>query len=115
MRQLLTAAVALVLFAGLGLQSVQAATSEVKLGADSGMLVFEPANVTIKKGDTIRFVNNKLAPHNVVFDGHDELSHQELAFSPGESWETTFNEAGSFEYYCEPHRGAGMVGTITVE
>ncbi|MYG38388.1 MAG: plastocyanin, partial [Synechococcus sp. SB0676_bin_10] len=26
-----------------------------------------------------------------------------------------FNEPGTYSYYCEPHRGAGMVGTITVQ
>jgi plastocyanin len=110
-------AAGLVLLLGFGLHTPAALadTVEVKLGSDSGMLAFDPASVTLKKGDTIRFVNNKLAPHNVVFDGHDELSHEALAFAPGESWETTFNEAGSFEYWCEPHRGAGMVGKVTVE
>ena len=64
---------------------------------------------------TVEFVNNKLAPHNAVFDGHEELSHADLAFAPGESWEETFNTAGTFDYYCEPHRGAGMVGKVIVE
>lgn len=114
-RALIFASLALVLLLGVSLNPAQAETVEVKLGTDSGMLAFEPAKLTIKKGDTIHFVNNKLAPHNVVFDGHDELSHEALAFNPGESWDTAFNEAGSFDYYCEPHRGAGMVGTITVE
>ncbi|MDA7432233.1 plastocyanin/azurin family copper-binding protein, partial [Synechococcus sp. AH-601-O06] len=38
-----------------------------------------------------------------------------LAFAPGESWEETFTEAGTFDFYCEPHRGAGMVGKVIVE
>ena len=59
--------------------------------------------------------NNKLAPHNAVFDGHEELSHADLAFAPGESWEETFDTAGTYDYYCEPHRGAGMVGKVIVE
>jgi plastocyanin len=109
-------AFALVALIGLGLgQPAQAATVEVKLGTDSGMLAFEPSTVTIAKGDTIRFVNNKLAPHNAVFDRHDELSHDALVFAPGESWEETFSEAGSYDYWCEPHRGAGMVGKVIVQ
>ena len=51
---------------------------------DSGMLAFEPSTVNVA-GDTIKFVNNKMAPHNAVFDNHDELSHSDLAFF-GESW-----------------------------
>jgi len=97
----------------------QADTVEVKMGADNGMLAFQPAKVTIKAGDTVKWVNNKLSPHNVVFDSSvkdaDKLSHKGLAFSAGESFEVTFTEPGEYPYYCEPHRGAGMNGTIIVE
>lgn len=50
--------------------SANAAT--VKLGADSGALVFDPSSVTIKAGESITFVNNAGFPHNVVFD-EDEI------------------------------------------
>ncbi len=103
------------LIVGFSVSSAQAATVEVKLGTDAGMLAFEPSTITINAGDKIKFVNNKLAPHNAVFDGHDELSHADLAFAPGESWEKTFASAGSYDFYCEPHRGAGMVGTVIVK
>lgn len=115
LRSLLSACFALLLVLGLGVASVNAATVEVKLGSDSGMLAFEPSTVTINAGDTVKFVNNKMAPHNAVFEGHDELSHSDLAFAPGESWEETFTTAGTYDYYCEPHRGAGMVGKVIVE
>ena len=98
-----------------GVSSAQANTVEVKLGTDAGMLAFEPSNITISAGDKVKFVNNKLAPHNAVFDGHEELSHPDLAFAPGESWQQTFSTAGSYDFYCEPHRGAGMVGTVVVK
>jgi plastocyanin len=99
LRSLLSACFALLLVLGLGVASVNAATVEVKLGSDSGMLAFEPSTVTIKAGDTVKFVNNKMAP----------------PFAPGESWEETFSTAGTYDYYCEPHRGAGMVGKVIVE
>ena len=99
----------------LGVNSAQAATVEVKLGTDAGMLAFEPSTITLNEGDTIKFVNNKLAPHNAVFEGHDELSHADLAFAPGESWSETFSTAGTYDFYCEPHRGAGMVGQVVVK
>ena len=105
---------AFLLVFGLGISSVQAKTVEVKLGTDAGMLAFEPSTVNISAGDTVKFVNNKLAPHNAVFDGNDDLSHPDLAFAPGESWERTFSSAGTFDFYCEPHRGAGMVGSVVV-
>ncbi|MDP6851065.1 MAG: plastocyanin [Prochlorococcaceae cyanobacterium ETNP1_MAG_8] len=115
LRSMAGAFCALLLVLGIGVSSVQAATVEVKLGSDSGMLAFEPSDIKIKAGDKIKFVNNNLAPHNAVFEGHDELSHTDLAFAPGESWEETFSTAGNYDFYCEPHRGAGMVGTVVVE
>jgi plastocyanin len=94
-----------------------AATYEVKMGTDGGLLKFDPAELTIKSGDTVKWVNNKLAPHNVMFEGDKgaAYNHKALLFSPGESFEETFNDSGTYSYYCEPHRGAGMVAKITVE
>jgi len=103
-------------------------TQTVKMGADSGALVFVPDTVTIQPGDTVKWEMNKLAPHNVVFDASGtpnksadlakDLSHDKLLFSPGESFETTFPKdvpSGTYSYYCQPHRGAGMVGKVIVE
>ncbi len=112
----------------LGVPSAAAETYTVKLGADNGMLAFQPATVTIKPGDTVKWVNNKLPPHNVMFDEKKvpadavamvgELSHAKLLMSPGQDVETTFPEStppGEYTYYCSPHRGAGMVGKIIVQ
>ena len=90
-------------------------TVTVKMGSDGGQLVFEPKVVTIKVGDSIKWVNNKAFPHNIVFDGHAELSHKKLAQKPKAELESTFNEAGEFSYYCSPHRSAGMQGKVIVE
>ena len=90
-------------------------TVTVKMGSDGGLLVFEPKVVTIKVGDTVKWVNNKAFPHNIVFDGHTELSNKKLAQQPKAVLKTTFNEAGQFSYYCSPHRGAGMQGKVIVE
>ncbi len=90
-------------------------TVTVKMGSDSGQLVFDPKVVTIKVGDTVKWVNNKAFPHNVIVDGHPELSHKKLAQKPKAELETIFTEAGEFSYYCSPHRGAGMQGKVIVE
>ncbi|MFN6538053.1 MAG: plastocyanin [Nostoc sp. EkiNYC01] len=108
--------------------SAAAETYQVKLGSDKGMLAFQPKKLTIKAGDTIEWVNNKVPPHNVVFSptknpgGNKELaaslSHKKQLMNPGQKVATTFPAdapAGEYTFYCEPHRGAGMVGTITVE
>ena len=104
-----------------GASAASADTYSVKMGKDNGLLAFDPPQLTIKAGDTVKWVNNKLAPHNAVFDKVPDnvsakaISHKALLFAPNESFETTFTEPGTYTYFCEPHRGAGMVATITVE
>ncbi|OUL22075.1 plastocyanin [Nostoc sp. 106C] len=108
--------------------SASAETYKVKLGTDKGQLAFEPKKITVKPGDTIEWVNNKVPPHNVVFDAAlnpaksgdlaKSLSHKNLLMSPGQTEKTTIPAdapAGEYTFYCEPHRGAGMVGKIVVE
>jgi len=100
-----------------------AETKEVKMGADSGLLVFEPAKISICKGDSVKWINNKAGPHNVVFDeenipaGVDQekisMVDEQLG-EPGESFTMKFDTAGTYGYYCEPHRGAGMQASMTV-
>lgn len=103
-------------------QPALATTYQVKMGTDNGLLKFDPNILTINTDDTVEWINNKLAPHNVVFDSSKiepelakELSHKNLVFAPGESYQTTFTQPGEYPYYCEPHRGAGMVGKIIVQ
>jgi len=106
----------------------QAETYQVKMGADTGQLKYVPEKLTVAPGDTVEFVMNKLAPHNVIFDSSNvpsgakslatSLSANKLLFSPGQSYTVTFPKdapAGEYSYYCQPHRGAGMNGKIVVE
>jgi len=116
------------LAAGLSMAAVSAPayaaqTVEVKMGADSGLLVFEPARVTVCKGDTVKWVNNKAGPHNVVFDedaipdgvDQEKISMDDQLGEPGDTFEMSFDTAGTYAYYCEPHRGAGMQATLVVQ
>ena len=88
--------------------------AEIQMGKD-GMLVFAPCELTVSVGDTVTFVNNELPPHNVMFTDHSELSHNDLAFSPGETIDVTFEKAGDYAFQCDPHAGAGMKGVIHVQ
>lgn len=108
-------ALAIATFAVSAAAAAAATVHKVKMGTDNGQLKFVPSELTIRKGDTIEFVNNKMAPHNAMIQGHAELSHNELLYKLGKSYETTFNEAGEYSLFCQPHRGAGMVGKITVQ
>ena len=87
---------------------------DVQMGYDGG-LVFEPSEVTINAGESIHFVNNMLPPHNVLVEDHDELGHDALAMMPCEEFDVEFPEAGDYTFYCGPHKGAGMIGTVHVK
>ena len=87
---------------------------DVQMGYD-GNLVFEPAEITISAGESVHFVNNMLPPHNVIVEDHPELGHEALAMMPGEEFDVAFPEPGDYTYWCGPHKGAGMIGTVHVE
>ena len=79
-----------------------------------GNLIFEPSDVTINAGDTVHFVNDMLPPHNIIVEGRADLSRESLMFNPGESQDILFADAGDYTFFCGPHQGAGMTGTIHV-
>ena len=87
--------------------------AEITMGSD-GNLVFAPNELSINAGESVTFVNGDLPPHNVVIIDHPELSHPDLMFLGGEEIQITFDEAGDYEFQCEPHAGAGMKGVIHV-
>jgi len=88
--------------------------AEITMGSN-GNLVFDPSELSISVGDTVTVINGDLPPHNFVVADHPELSHPDLAFVGGESFDVTFTEVGDYEFQCEPHAGAGMKGVIHVE
>ena len=94
--------------------ALPAFATEVVMGSNMN-LVFEPSELTISAGDTITFVNDALPPHNVIVEDHPELTHDGLAFASGESFDITFPDPGDYNFWCDPHKGAGMTGIIHVE
>ena len=92
----------------------KAYAAEITMGKD-GMLVFEPCELTVDVGETVTFINNELPPHNVMFADYPELSHGDLMFTGGESFDVTFEKAGDYPFQCDPHAGAGMKGVIHVQ
>jgi len=75
---------------------------------------FSPGVVSIQQGSTVVWINKETAKHTVTADS--ELFNSET-MSVGESYSFTFNETGTFAYYCKFHGdagGVGMVGQIKV-
>jgi plastocyanin len=94
---------------------VAAATVTMQLGSDEGFLAFQPDQLTLAAGDRVHFTVQGLGPHNLIVADHPEWSHPALSFAAGDSWEQAFPEPGTYSIWCEPHRAAGMTGTITVQ
>ena len=69
---------------------------------------FEPAEVTVKVGESVRWTWSGGVQHDV--EGDDFKSKLQ---SKGQ-FDHTFDEAGTFEYKCNVHPTT-MKGTITVE
>lgn len=103
----------------------QAANHIVELGGSWGF-AFEPSHLFIQTGDTVTF-RNLGGFHNAVSDaarfrcanGCDGDGAGGNGDASNAGWQSvrTFNQAGAFDVYCEPHGspGFGMAGVITVE
>ncbi|MBW3538138.1 cupredoxin family copper-binding protein [Candidatus Parcubacteria bacterium] len=101
-------------------QTVPAAGGETGDGqaeADGRVTVqgfaFKPAVLTVKKGTTVTWTNRDSAKHNVV--SAEDSPAQGLngpLLAKGESYEYTFTETGTYQYFCEPH--PYMKGTVEV-
>ena len=87
---------------------------DVTMGSN-GNLVFEPNDISISVGETVHFVNGMLPPHNIIVEGRADLSREALMFNPGESQDIKFADAGDYDFFCGPHQGAGLIGTVHVE
>lgn len=79
----------------------------------NGSLEFSPSAVTINAGTQVRWVNVSAVLHTVTPDGHSEWTAATLA-DDGDTFVHTFDTPGTYEYFCEPHVGQNMRGTITV-
>lgn len=88
----------------------------VTVGPD-GSLVFDPERVAVDPGATVAWVwessNHSVTPERQPSDADWRGTAQETR-PDGERHEHTFEIEGTYEYYCVPHRGAGMVGTLVV-
>ncbi len=72
---------------------------------------FQPAEITIEKGETVTWVNQDTIQHTVTSDQGNELNSDLL--SNGQVYSHTFDQTGAFPYHCTPH--AYMKAQIIVQ
>ena len=109
-------------------------THEVRMVGDEKGYRFEPADITVKQGDGIKFIMISGGPHNVAFDPAnvpDDVEAQLSAnmpnqmmplsspmfMNPNEAYTVSFAnvKAGKYDYVCTPHLAMWMTGSVTVE
>ncbi len=72
-------------------------------------LDYSPRQVTVAVGGAVTWDNSGSAPHTVT-DQDDAWTSDLL--QPGDSYTRTFDQVGTFAYYCTLH--PGMTGTVVV-
>ena len=112
-------------------------THTVRMTGDvaTGVYRFEPANITVKQGDGIRWLMVSGGPHNVAFDaatipadvrpqldanmGTDKMGElsSSMKMNPGETITVSFANIrpGKYPYNCVPHIAMKMTGVVTVQ
>jgi plastocyanin len=74
---------------------------------------FDPANITIESGTTVTWVQSGDNPHTTTsYDGLWDSGI--IRGGSGGTFSFTFDEPGTYEYFCIPHEALGMVGSVTV-
>jgi len=109
-------------------------THEVKMIGDATGFKFDPAEITIKQGDGIKWVFVNGGPHNVAFDPATvpaaakaplmaNMPEQmgelmgKMLLAAGETYTMSFAgvPAGTYDYNCTPHLAMNMRGKITIQ
>ncbi len=69
---------------------------------------FNPGSLTVPVGTTVTWTNNDSVTHSVKSG-----TFSSPALAPGDTFQQTFNTAGTFKYSCSIH--PSMTGTIIVQ
>ncbi|WP_416840223.1 plastocyanin/azurin family copper-binding protein [Haloferax sp. DFSO52] len=98
--------------AGIARTATAQQTPVVKMGNN----YFDPIGLYVEPGTTVRFEISAGAHSATAYE--DRIPSGATPFdsdtiSQG-SYEYTFETSGTYDYYCIPHRGLGMVGRIVV-
>jgi len=95
---------------------------------------FDPANITVKQGDAIKFIMVSGGPHNVTFQNVTDAAAKAqldanmpgqkmgelmgpMVMQPNEAYVISFAKvpAGKYDFICTPHAAMNMKGSVTVQ
>jgi amicyanin len=72
---------------------------------------FSPAELTVKKGTTVKWTNSDDTAHNVI-ESDDKTGPSSPLLDKNQSYSFTYNKAGTYTYKCSVH--PYMTGSVTV-
>lgn len=94
-------------------------TKEVITGP-GGSLVYDPETLEVTPGTTVKWVwesdNHNVVPETIP-EGAEWAGTEgapDTTYDTGYEYSHTFETLGTYDYFCEPHKSAGMVGSIEV-
>src|SRR5215217_8100039 len=74
---------------------------------------FDQANITVEPGTTVTWVQSGNNPHTTTsYDGLWDSGM--IEGGSGGTFSFTFEEPGTYDYFCIPHESLGMIGSVTV-
>jgi plastocyanin len=77
-----------------------------------GAVDFLPAEVEIRAGQTVEWLNGSGRDHDVASRGEEKFDSGQMA--QGERFRRKFDRAGTFPYICSLHANQGMTGVVKV-
>ena len=79
-----------------------------------GYMVFEPALLTVKRGDSVTFVATDLSHNSASIEGMIPQGAVPWSGKMNEDVTVIFDKEGVYVYQCTPHAMMAMVGVINV-
>ena len=83
-------------------------------GPDGQLMMFFPARLAIKPGDSVKFIATDKGHNAELIAGMAPVGAATFKGAINQEIEVRFTEAGLYGYKCLPHLGMGMVGVIEV-
>jgi plastocyanin len=104
-----------------------AETNSIAMVTDGGDYYFDPIGLFVESGETITWEIESGAHSSTAYkEGTEPASvtrvpdsaegwNSETLSESGAAFEHTFEVAGTYDYFCIPHKSLGMVGRIVVD
>jgi len=86
----------------------------VEMVTDGDEYYFDPIGLYVEPGTTVTFENAAGSHNSVAYTDRIPSEAGGWQTSTGETADHTFEEPGTYDYYCAPHQTLGMVGRIVV-